>query len=77
MIIIIDKCAYAQTMNNIGLIQFNYRMYDEALQSFQSAFELVDCVLPSNHSSILMYKDHIEMTNNHISQQKSAEISLV
>ncbi|CAF0908372.1 unnamed protein product [Didymodactylos carnosus] len=62
----IDKCSLAQTFDHVGLIQFHLGMYGEALQSFQSASDLVDCVLPSDHPSVVEYRNHIEMTNDQV-----------
>ncbi|CAF4853591.1 unnamed protein product [Rotaria sp. Silwood1] len=65
---VVDKCSLAQALDNVGLIQFHFGMYTEALETFRSAFDLVLGILPSDHPSVIMYGDHVEMTNDQISQ---------
>ncbi|CAM4967436.1 unnamed protein product [Rotaria socialis] len=60
----VDKCALALAMDNVGLIQFHFGLYTQALETFKSAFDLVLGILPSDHPSIVMYSNHIEMANN-------------
>ncbi|CAF4167834.1 unnamed protein product [Rotaria sp. Silwood2] len=65
---VVDKCSLAQTLDNVGLIQFHFGMFTQALETFRSAFDLVLDLVPSDHPSIIMYGNHVEMTNDQISQ---------